>query len=228
MNRILVLCFTLFALSTAFTSLVAQDIQCYLTAMDYVDDNLYENEVFPKIDAQGEKFIGIPKMLNSRNKKDKLATMSWAILHEDNLYLNMRYSPAYGQAGLYVQADITGRYCVIIMNTETDKTIKNGLGQFGYGIQYRTNGLFRNDLSGFGNRWEDENEDVQEFIIFDTEDIKHSRTSDDNFCFGIRLTKLNLNKVLELDLKKKDIRSLKFEEILDIIYEKNEERRNQE
>ena len=123
-----------------------------------------KNSVVPKIKLKGAEFDRIPRMLNLSNKKDKLASTSWAIYFKDEYWINMRYSKDYQNLEVYVKPKIIGRYSAIIINSETENVIKNGGTNYGGGLQ----GVLLKESDKWGKNWEDKNGNKHKILIFDT------------------------------------------------------------
>jgi hypothetical protein len=214
MKRTVLIFIAILQLATSFGQ---DNLKCYISTQDFANKTEYEKLVIPKIKLEGDEFVRISKMLNPSKKKDKLASTSWAIYFKDDYWINLRYSTEYQNPELFVKPKIIGKYTVIIINSETENVIQNGGTNYGGGLQ----GVLMKESDKWGKNWEDMNGNIAKILIFDTSvaDMRHIRGHRNSI--GKLLTRKNINEVLHQELEKEQIKSLKYEQVIELIKQEN-------
>ncbi|MGE5357133.1 MAG: hypothetical protein ACM3PT_12945 [Deltaproteobacteria bacterium] len=197
----------------------AQDnIKCYISTGDFIQNKIYDAHLEPKIKAKNDQFFKISKFINIEDdEKDDLASMSWAILADGELYINLRYSYDYQNAELYVKPFITGKICTIIIDENTDQKILTGGTHYGAGLQ----GVLMKESQKWGKNWIDKLGNKHKLLIFNTTLIKSNHLNRNVNVIGELLTRKNFNVLLGLNLAEDDIEKLNFDDILNLIRNKN-------
>ncbi len=194
-----------------------ESIKCFISTSDFVEKTEYKEFVKPEIRSEGTEFIRIPNMLNSTGKKDKLASISWAVQYKGNYWINMRYSTDYQNLEVYVKPKKIGKYSIVIINKESANLIKNGGTNYGGGLQ----GVLMKDSDKWGKNWEDKNGNKQKILIFDTSRPNKRHIKGHSNSIGKLLTRKNFNEILRKNFSKDEIKSLKFEHVVNIIENEN-------
>ena len=195
-------------------------IHWYETTADYVYNNLSKDYVLPKkIEFESERFLRITKLLDPvTGKKSKKSGYPWAVSYDSIVYFNLRYGTSVQLDELYINPDITGRFCVVY----ADKEILEIIYQFS--TQYYGGGLLGvliNDSGKWGRNWKNENDEKIKILIMDTRrlDILNSKGRG-NSAWKV-LSKDNFNEILELDYDNETLKDLSLEKIKEIIDKKN-------
>lgn len=194
-------------------------VRYYLSTPDYVNNTLSEENVIVEVKEMGPKYIRVKSILNAETReKSKPGSAAWAIVFEDQLYVNMTYAYEIGAPGIFIRPDIIGHYMLIVFDEETfeafekERAIYFGAGLTGYA-------MYKSVIAG-GN-FEDANGDKKK-IIFINRDY-HTIT-------GYKQTKnsqaLLLDRSIMVDLLKKNKIERKpgeftYEEIVELIKELN-------
>jgi hypothetical protein len=191
----------------------------YLSTPDYVNGNLSEENVIIEVKDMGPKYIRFKDILNAETrKKSKPGSAAWAIVYEDQLYVNMTYAYEIGAPGIFIKPDIIGHYMLIVFDDETfgafekERAIYFGAGLTGYAM-YKSVIAGGNFVDANGNKRK---------IIFINRDY--------HIADGYKLTKnsqaLLLDRSIMVDLLKKNKVQRKpgeftYEEIVGLINELN-------
>jgi len=213
-TTVLILSFIALQFSLVFSQ---ESFSCFISTEDYANRSAYENTVKPKIKMAGSSFIKAPKMINESNRKDKLASTSWAIRYNDENYVNMRYSYEYQNLELYVKPHVEGKFTVIIIDSKTHRVITSGGQNYSGGVQ----GLLIKESAKWGKSWIDENGEKCKIIIFDTSKPERTHIKGHVNSLGKMLSKNNFNKILSTSLPEDQIKSMTFNEVMKIIAEEN-------
>lgn len=118
---------TLLAIIAA-TALKAQKtmipVVYYFSTGDYMEDKRSADSVLIDVYKLEEEYIYAKNILDPKTKKnaddgDKI----WAIRHNDQTYVNLKYSANAYTPKLFVRVDIKGRFCAALMEPDFDKVL---------------------------------------------------------------------------------------------------------
>jgi|SRR5690606_10129789 len=211
--------FILFILSSITLQAQVEDIKAYYykTTKDYINNNLSDNQVTPKkLRFQTDKLIRISVFLDvDKGKRSKDAKNPWAILVDSTTYFHFSYfnSLELGIGGLYVKADMEGKYCAVFADKELLRTMTSDTNHlFGGGVQ----GFLIGESRKWGKNWENEKGEKIKIFIVDTSNLLEGDNTD-----WFILTKSNINEILGLDLLNDEIKQLSVEDIKQLIENAN-------
>tara|TARA_R110002051_G_scaffold147880_1_gene220579 strand:- start:238 stop:903 length:666 start_codon:yes stop_codon:yes gene_type:complete len=213
-------CFLILLLVNFLNGQSTNQIRWYETTADYVYNNLSEDYVIPKkIQFESERFLRITKLLNpATGKKSKKAGYPWAVSYNSIVYFNLRYGTSVQLDELYINPDITGRFCVVYADKETLEVI------YQFSTQYYGGGLLGvliNDSGKWGRNWKNENDDKIKILIMDTKKLEILNSKGRGNSAWKVLSKDNFNEIFDLNYDKEILKGLDLKEIKEIIDKKN-------
>lgn len=180
-------------------------------------------------------YLQVRKFTSSGGEKIKTPKRLWGLEYNGRPYINLFYSTDL-ILELFVPFDITGRYCVIIVNENTPKVVRNGGGAASYGTAagVAAGGLIGGAIGGaltallknpaqWGKGWKDRDGKKYYLLFTDTFDIQDGdwdRTPSSHINF---LSKKQLRKLCaEQQLEVQDTDEMLFEDVVDLIRKLNE------
>lgn len=166
-NTTLLLCFFLFGLKP----LAAQEditVPYYFSTGDYMSDHLGTDSILIQVKETGADYIYAQGILDPVSmKKSGDQTKIWAIHHDGQDYLNLRFSESCQANNLFIRADLKGRFCLAVMEPSfakvLEKAVKNttmNIGGMNHAVDETVGGNFKDEAG------------VEKLIFFvDTKDL---------------------------------------------------------
>lgn len=106
-------CSGVFANIAKFDSL---HVAAYESSQDYKNNKLV-TDIIVVTDDYDSTYVKATRILDKKTGKvKKNSNMYWALLINDELYINFSYVKGFGIKKMYIKFEITGRYCVAVAN----------------------------------------------------------------------------------------------------------------
>jgi len=191
-------------------------VQYYLSQEDYKNKKISEI-AYTSIKEKGKDYITIQNIFGLDDKKVKEANMAFAIIIDNQIYFDMRYSKEYHNPEVYAKFNIVGTISALFIDDNTSNTIKNGGVNYGGGLS----GVLMSDADKWGKNWKDAKGNKHKIIVFNTDKFVDKNLDGRIFVHYKLLSQKNFNEVLGTQLSESEIDNLSFEKVIEIITDLN-------
>ena len=192
------------------------NIQYYVSQEDYKNKKLSEI-AYTSIKEKGKDYITIQNVFGIDDQKIKEAKTSFAIIIDDQIYFDMRYSKEYQNPEVYAKFNIVGTISALFIDENTSNTLKNGGVNYGGGL----GGVLMSDADKWGKNWKDAKDNKHKIIVFNTDKFVDKNMDGRIFVWYKLLSQKNFNELLGTHLSDSEIDNLRFEAVKKIIIELN-------
>ena len=147
-------------------------VHYYFATDDYLQNNLSVDEILLEVKSMGEDFILVKGIYDpATRKRPDLGWKVWAIDYEDKAYMHLVYSYESKVAGLFIQIDLKGRFCLAIMDLEADGGMKTVPGYYGGGlINAASMAIAESATQGIG-KFQNKEGKYKKIFFIDTKDL---------------------------------------------------------
>lgn len=146
----------LFTLLLALYPASAQEdiaVPYYFSTGDFMSDHLSADSIIIQVKEVGPDYIQAQAILDPLSmKKSGDQTKIWAIRHDGQDYLHLKFSESCQANELFIQADIKGRFCLAVMEPSfvkvLDKAVKNtsmNIGGMNHAVDETVGGNFMDE-----------------------------------------------------------------------------------
>lgn len=188
------------------------NVQYYASQEDYKNKKLSEM-AYTSIKEKGKDYITIHNVFGLDDQKIKEANMAFAIIIDDQIYFDMRYSIELNNPEVFAKFNIVGTISALFINDNTSDKIKNGGVNYGGGLV----DVLMSDL----NNWKDAKYKEHKILVFNLDKFVDTNMDGRVFVQYKFLSRGNFNKVLGTQLSDFEIYNLTFEKVKEIIIELN-------
>lgn len=188
------------------------NVQYYASQEDYRNKKLSEM-AYTSIKGKGKDYITIHNVFGLDDQKIKEAKMAFAIIIDDQIYFDMRYSIELNNPEVFAKFNIVGTISALFIDDNTSDKIKNGGVNYGGGLV----DVLMSDL----NNWKDAKYKEHKILVFNLDKFVDTNMDGRVFVQYKFLSRGNFNKVLGTQLSDSEIYSLTFEKVKEIIIELN-------
>lgn len=209
--------FVLFCFSlSAMAQNEAEPISIFETTNDFLYD--IKKEALMEVRSSGESYFITKKFLDIQTgKKLKISGANWAIKRGPDLYFNMIYSDDMSN-GIFIRLDITGRYCVAILDENSYKKAKAGARDL-YGLSDL--GFFGKSFNIRSRTLKDSADGKRYLVLIDTKLIEPRDWPRKEGSHANLLTKKKLAGLMKDNKLEGSAKDLSFEEVIDLIKSEN-------
>ena len=188
------------------------NVQYYASQEDYKNKKLSEM-AYTSIKEKGKDYITIHNVFGLDDQKIKEANMAFAIIIDDQIYFDMRYSIELNNPEVFAKFNIVGTISALFIDDNTSDKIKNGGVNYGGGLV----DVLMSDL----NNWKDAKYKEHKILVFNLDKFVDTNMDGRVFVQYKFLSRGNFNKVLGTQLSDSEIYNLTFEKVKEIIIELN-------
>lgn len=188
------------------------NVQYYASQEDYRNKKLSEM-AYTSIKGKGKDYITIHNVFGLDDQKIKEAKMAFAIIIDDQIYFDMRYSIELNNPEVFAKFNIVGTISALFIDDNTSDKIKNGGVNYGGGLV----DVLMSDLYN----WKDAKYKEHKILVFNLDKFVDTNMDGRVFVQYKFLSRGNFNKVLGTQLSDSEIYSLTFEKVKEIIIELN-------
>jgi hypothetical protein len=188
------------------------NVQYYASQVDYKNKKLGEM-AYTSIKEKGKDYITIHNVFGLDDQKIKEAKMAFAIIIDDQIYFDMRYSIELNNPEVFAKFNIVGTISALFIDDNTSNKIKNGGVNYGGGLV----DVLMSDL----NNWKDAKYKEHKILVFNLDKFVDTNMDGRVFVQYKFLSRGNFNKVLGTQLSDSEIYNLTFEKVKEIIIELN-------
>lgn len=188
------------------------NVQYYASQEDYKNKKLSEM-AYTSIKGKGKDYITIHNVFGLDDQKIKEAKMAFAIIIDDQIYFDMRYSIELNNPEVFAKFNIVGTISALFIDDNTSDKIKNGGVNYGGGLV----DVLMSDL----NNWKDAKYKEHKILVFNLDKFVDTNMDGRVFVQYKFLSRGNFNKVLGTQLSDSEIYNLTFEKVKEIIIELN-------
>lgn len=195
-----------------FGTVAFSQLDIFKSTQSYNEGQIYQKDVAAVFKKETDTYVHISKFVSTTtSKKDKVASKAWAIRIDDELYINFRYSPNIRNEGYYIKPDIFGEYCVYIIDKQTDFPLSRAF----------VNPSFTPEPYGWNVNWRDKEGDVKRLVVVRLSKYSYRVSYNDAYSECEFLSRGNFNRIFETSYSQKELKNITYEDIMDIVKEKN-------
>ena len=187
-------------------------IQYYVTQEYYKNKKLSEI-AYTSIKEKGKDYITIHNVFDLDDQKIKEAKMAFAIIIDDQIYFDMRYSIELNNPEVFAKFNIVGKISALFIDDNTSDKIKNGGVNYGGGLV----DVLISDLKN----WKDAKYKEHKILVFNLDKFVDINMDGRVFVQYNFLSRGNFNKLLGTQLSNSEIYNLNFEDVKEIIIDLN-------
>lgn len=188
------------------------NVQYYASQEDYRNKKLIKM-AYTSIKGKGKDYITIHNVFGLDDQKIKEANMAFAIIIDDQIYFDMRYSKELNNPEVFAKFNIVGTISALFIDDNTSDKIKNGGVNYGGGLV----DVLMSDL----NNWKDAKYKEHKILVFNLDKFVDTNMDGRVFVQYKFLSRGNFNKVLGTQLSDSEIYNLTFEKVKEIIIDLN-------
>lgn len=167
---------TLFIVTLFQANTIAQKqeklVHYYFSTGDYLQDYLSADEILLEVKTMGEDFIyvtGIHDPLT--RKRPENGWKVWAIEYDGHAYMHLVYSYQSQAPGMFIRLDIKGRFCLAIMDMESEGSMKGAPNYYGPGLINAAAGAIAESATKGVGKFQNEEGVYKMIFLIDTKDL---------------------------------------------------------
>ena len=196
-------------------------INLYATTEDYLNKTHSYKNATAELIEKNNRYLRLGQLIDPKTGKKlkRPNRFSWMIEYEGQNYFNMGYIYDLPRWNLFVKFDIIGqRLGAIFMDREFQEVfLSTNLNSYGGGLT----GVLLKEAEKWGGNWINKNNEKLRIIFVDFELIQPKFQNRNKSSIGFFLSRGHLKMLLDLDIKRKDLKEIKFEEAVKLIQELN-------
>jgi len=193
-------------------------VNLYATTQDYLDKSYSFENATAELFESNSRYIRLGKLKDGKTgKKIKRPNRhSWMVEYEGENYFNFGYVSDLPRWNTYVKLDIAGSNIGAFF---LDRIIQQELsgtnaGSYGGGLL----GVLAKESEKWGANWENEKNEKTRILIIDFAQKQHKfGNRNENCSWGFFLTRKHLIYLMDWDKKPKDIKFMKFEQVVEYL-----------
>jgi len=201
------------------------NIETYSSTSDFLNDTPDSIAHYSALLEQRDNYVRLSSIFEKKShKRLTYEGAVWAIKLNDVKYLNMYHSKEYENSGLFVNFDIEGEICALLVDKESSKEVRESgrSDQYEFGLA----GYLTRHSNKWGKSWKDSEGKSVKILTINTIRINPKTGNLYKKHLSILLTKKNFNDQLNTSFSEDEIAEFKVEDVVAIIEDINQKAEN--